>query len=507
MDNTNKIVSLEHAERRSEEPQTRGERALYSLAGRFDGRVEGLDLYQRMIQYWGVMFDRRNALHALDCMNFSLGHFPEVLTVTDVAAIHRLESGYASPDGAPELGALIRHLEQARLDRHSPHRAPLHRALVERAGVGCAVGTTGAIMAVMNTIARLPRSISPRANDAPEVVVPLPNYPVCAAQPRHLRALTPRYVYGRFENGFLPTFEEVTSAVNERTVVITLTYPSNPAQATYEGARLDDLRRLVRFCQAEGIFLLVDNIYQELVYGRPFHEVFTLTDSLDYVVKCYGPSKDTPFFAGYRVGYWFGDPRLEDGCREHAWVAENSANPLSLALFGVNLLLRASSTSGTALREDDMRFLQDGMFGWGQRVERAASFDRIHATRLPERFHANLTRAEAMQREAVQQVRAFSRASRALTLACNEDIGNVCLLRVDPRAFSGTDVELFEFLCGHGIAVLPGNSFGMPIARGDAWFRMTLIHEPIDSLLRRLERVDDLLAPRITRTHRQPSAA
>ncbi|MFO0651711.1 MAG: hypothetical protein U0326_36150 [Polyangiales bacterium] len=67
-----------------------------------------MDPYQRMIQYWGVMFDRRNGLAPLDCMNFSLRHFPEVLRVSDVAAIHRLESGYASPDGAPELGALIR---------------------------------------------------------------------------------------------------------------------------------------------------------------------------------------------------------------------------------------------------------------------------------------------------------------------------------------------------------------------------------------------------------------
>lgn len=480
------------------------QRSLHSLAGRFDTDLARMDAYQRMIQYWGVMFDRRNGLAPLDCMNFSLGHFPEVLRVADVEAIHRLESGYASPDGGPELGALIRYVEFARLQRHSPHREAVNRALVEAAGVGCGAGTTGTIMSVMNAIARLPKEVFPRANDAPEVIVPVPNYPVCEAQHRHMRGLTARYVYASAANGYLPTFDEIAAAVTDRTVQITLTYPNNPGQATYEGARLEDLRALVRFCQEKGIFLLVDNIYQELVYGRRFEEVFALTDRLDYVVKFYGPSKDTPFFAGYRIGYWFGDPRLQDACREHAWVAENSANPLSMALFGVNLLLRAVATAGETLGEEHMRFLQDGMFGWGQRIDRADALARIVDTRLVERFHRALDASHALQRTAIARVRDFVWHSRAFAHCFNEDIGNVCLLRVAPEVFAGTDVELFELLSRHGIAVLPGNAFGLPIARGEATFRMTLIHEPIASLVRRLERVDEVLT---AHAHRAPRAS
>ncbi len=65
--------------------------------------------------------------------------------------------------------------------------------------------------------------------------------------------------------------------------------------------------------------------------------------------------------------------------------------------------------------------------------------------------------------------------------------------RVDPEVFPGSDVELFELLCRHGVAVLPGNAFGLPITRGHASFRMTLVHEPVESLVRRLERVDEVL--------------
>ncbi len=161
------------------------QRSLHSLAGRFDTDLARMDAYQRMIQYWGVMFDRRNGLAPLDCMNFSLGHFPEVLRVADVEAIHRLESGYASPDGGPELGALIRYVEFARLQRHSPHREAVNRALVEAAGVGCGAGTTGTIMSVMNAIARLPKEVFPPANDAPEVIVPVPNYSILPLEAKY----------------------------------------------------------------------------------------------------------------------------------------------------------------------------------------------------------------------------------------------------------------------------------------------------------------------------------
>lgn len=469
----------------------------HSLAGRYDPRLDHLEGYQRLIQYWGVMFDRRNGLATLDCMNFSLGHFPEVLTLAELSAVQQLESGYASPDGEPEIGALIRRFEYLRLQRHSPHREATNRALTARAGTGLGVGTTGVIMAAMRAILRLPKSVFPRANAAPEAVLVTPNYPVCAAQPDLLRPhLTPRHVQARAENGYLATFDELLAAVTPQTVMITITYPNNPAQATYEGPRVDDLRKLVRFCQAEGIFLLVDNIYQELVHGegRRFEEVFAFADEPDYLVKFYGPSKDTPFFAGYRVGYWFGDPRLQDGIREHLWVAENSANPTSLAMFAMVLLFRSLALAGEELRPEHVRYLQDGVFGWGRRVDREACHERLVRAELSHRFRARLDHATTLQRDAVRRVREQVAASSAFAEVHNEDIGNLSLIRVNPDCFPGTDVDLFHHLCDHGIAVLPGNAFGLPIARGEAWFRMTLIHEPIDALLERLHRVDRILS-------------
>ncbi len=473
--------------------RTIGPSRRHSLAASYDGRVDPLEGYQRLIQYWGVMFDRRNELATLDCMNFSLEQFPEVLSVAEVAAIQRIESGYASPDGEPELGELIRRVELARLLRHSPDRGAAHRALVARAGTGCGAGTSGAIMAVMRAILRLPPERFPRANRSPEAVFVVPNYPVCAAQLDQLRpGLTPRYVHARRENGYLATYDEVVAAVSPQTVMVALTYPSNPAQTTYEGTGADELARIVRFCQAEGIFLLVDNIYQELVYGpgRRFEEVFAYADGPDYVVKFYGPSKDTPFYAGYRIGYWFGDPRLQAGAREGLWAAENSANPTSMAMFAMALLFRTLRADDAPLRLDDVRHLETGVFGWGRQVDRRACFDALSSARLFERFNRRLDHAEAAQRTAVRRVRQRVEELPSLAEVVNGDIGNVCLIRVDPAWFDGSDVDLFHLLADHGLAVLPGNAFGLPLAAGEAWFRMTLVHASIDTLLERLERVD-----------------
>jgi hypothetical protein len=130
------------------------------------------------------------------------------------------------------------------------------------------------------------------------------------------------------------------------------------------------------------------------------------------------------FFAGYRIGYWFGDPRLQDGCREHAWVAENSANSLSLALFGMNLVFRAAAMLGNPLGKDDMRFLLNGMFGWGQRIDPLAALDRIHQMGVAKRFYENLDVAISMQCDAVRKVIAFTLASRTLSIVGNSEIGN-----------------------------------------------------------------------------------
>jgi hypothetical protein len=66
----------------------------HNLAGYYEESLDKLEMYQRLIQYWGFLFDKRNELSVLDNMNFSLQHYPELLKTGEVLAIHDLESGY-----------------------------------------------------------------------------------------------------------------------------------------------------------------------------------------------------------------------------------------------------------------------------------------------------------------------------------------------------------------------------------------------------------------------------
>ncbi|MEZ4732217.1 MAG: aminotransferase class I/II-fold pyridoxal phosphate-dependent enzyme [Caldilineaceae bacterium] len=97
--------------------------------------------------------------------------------------------------------------------------------------------------------------------------MPLPNYAVNLAQLSLLKPLAvAKHVHTKRENNFLPTFADIKAEVTENTVAIILTYPTNPSQATYEGERLSDLTAMINFCQEQGIFLIVDNIYQDLLF-------------------------------------------------------------------------------------------------------------------------------------------------------------------------------------------------------------------------------------------------
>jgi aspartate/methionine/tyrosine aminotransferase len=469
------------------------------LAGYYEESLDKLEMYQRLIQYWGFLFDKRNELSVLDNMNFSLQHYPELLKTGEVLAIHDLESGYTSPDGSGEIGAIIRRFEYLRLQRHSPHREKLNKELTDKAGIGCGNGTSNVMMALMNVISRLPKDVFPRANDKPEIALVLPNYTVYAAQSSHMKpAVTPRFIHAKAENGFLATYDDVVNAITPNTIALVITYPNNPTQSTYEGTRLVELKKIVDFCQKEGVFLIVDNVYQELVYGddRQFEEVFAQTDKLDYVIKVYGQSKDTPFFAGYRTGYWFGDPRIQNAYRYQISAGENSMNLLSLAMFGFNMMLRSLEYAKESLTVDHMQYLEGGMFGWSQKIDRQECFERFQQTGLAEKFKSRLAQSNQIQRDAVRQVREFVAQSKGFSGLCNENIGNVCFLNVNNKYYGGSDAELFDFLFERKIGILPGNVFGLPIQRGECWFRMTLVHESATNLVQFLDKIDHHLTAR-----------
>ena len=103
----------------------------------FRTEIDSLNIYQRQIYYWNVLFDKRNNIQVLDNVNFSLDVYPEVLKVSEVIDLHTIEPGYSSPDASYELGEIIRRFEFERLMQHRPERRYLNEKFSRLAGVGC----------------------------------------------------------------------------------------------------------------------------------------------------------------------------------------------------------------------------------------------------------------------------------------------------------------------------------------------------------------------------------
>lgn len=456
-----------------------------------------LEMYQRLIQYWGMTFGCGEKRYVLDNMNFNISIFPEIFSATEINLLHRIEPGYTSPDGWVELSLLIKELEIVRLAKNNPGQAAEIRKIIRDAGVGCGNGCTNVMNGVIRSIVKLSADRFANTNIKPEVVLTLPNYTVYDAQISNMNGIvTSKYIHAKRQNNFLPVLEEIYEAITSRTIAIIITYPNNPAQSTYEGNSADELKKIAAFCQKNKIFLIVDNIYQDVIFpaGRQFIEIFSLTNSLDYIVKVYGCSKDTPFYSGYRTGYWIGDPLLMENYKYYISSSENSLNTYSLVFFALNLYFKMKHLVNREPELDEMEFFSNGIFGWKQKVDKKILFDKLSKMDLFQKYKSRITISNSIQEDAIDKTIAWVKNSPIFIDHVNQRIGNVFFIKVNPAYFNKTDDEFFKFLFYEGkIAILPGNVFGIPESSGEVWFRITLLHEPIDVILKGLAKIEKLL--------------
>ncbi len=92
----------------------------------------------------------------------------------------------------------------------------------------------------------------------------------------------------RYENGFKIEIEKIKERCSERTKMIILTNPHNPS-GVFQDPEADDLRGLVSFIEENDIYLLIDEIYRDLVQGAK--SCVSLSDNIvvsSSLSKCYG---------------------------------------------------------------------------------------------------------------------------------------------------------------------------------------------------------------------------
>jgi len=137
-------------------------------------------------------------------------------------------------------------------------------------------------------------------NEGDEVIVPAPfwlSYPEMV----HIAGGKSVIIQSDPGNGYKMTRKELESAYTSKTKALILNSPSNPTGAVYSEA---ELKEIADFVVEKDIFVIADEIYEELVYGGVKHvsiasfneEIFKRTIVINGFSKGYA-------MTGWRLGY------------------------------------------------------------------------------------------------------------------------------------------------------------------------------------------------------------
>jgi len=149
-------------------------------------------------------------------------------------------------------------------------------------------GASGAFMVLLGSL----------INPGDEVLLPDPGYP-CNRHFVRMFEGKAHLVPTEAQHGFQPTVAQLKAHWGPRTRAVILASPANPTGTCIEPAELEAIHAWVR---EQGAALIVDEIYQGLVYERPPYTALTLGDDI-FVVNSF-----SKYFGmtGWRLGWLVG---------------------------------------------------------------------------------------------------------------------------------------------------------------------------------------------------------
>ncbi len=142
-------------------------------------------------------------------------------------------------------------------------------------------------------------------NPGDEVLVPEPSF-VCYKPLASMAGGVPIAVTTKAENKFKLTADELKSAITPKTKVLVLPYPNNPTGGIMTKSDLEEIAEVLR---GTDIWVLSDEIYAELTYGRHHCSIAEIDGMYDRTVIVSGFSKAYAM-TGWRLGYACGHPAV-----------------------------------------------------------------------------------------------------------------------------------------------------------------------------------------------------
>lgn len=153
-------------------------------------------------------------------------------------------------------------------------------------------------------------------NEGDEVIIPQPSYvsyEPCAI----LAGAKPVIIDLKAENQFRLTKEELISAITDKTKVLILPFPNNPTGSIMEK---EDLEQIAEVCIKNDIYVISDEIYGELTYGKKHVSIASIAGMKERTILINGFSKAYAM-TGWRLGYACGPKEIiEQMVKIHQYV-------------------------------------------------------------------------------------------------------------------------------------------------------------------------------------------
>src|SRR6516225_409056 len=209
---------------------------------------------------------------------------PKLLIETAVAALRAHHTGYSGILGLPAL-------RQAIAKRHAA-----------RTGQPC---TADNVVVVPGAQGGLFCALQCLAGPGDEVVVPEPVY---ATYERVVGAAGARMVTVPLvpERGFHPDLDALAAAVTPRTKLVWINSPHNPTGAVFTA---EEIAAIAELCRSRDLWLLSDEVYEDLAFARPHVSPWSLPDMAERTVVVSSLSKSHAM-PGFRFGWIIGPQAL-----------------------------------------------------------------------------------------------------------------------------------------------------------------------------------------------------
>lgn len=229
---------------------------------------------------------------------------PEYIKNAAKEALDKGLTKYTPASGMPELKAAV---AQRFAKKYSLEYAPQDIVI-----------SNGAKHSLFNTFSAI-------LNPGDEVIIPAPYW---VTYPELVQMTDGVPVIIETDETFKATAESIKAAITDKTKALVLNTPSNPCGAVYTEQQLKEIADVA---VEAGIFVISDEIYDELIYDGEHVSIASLGDEIKNLTIIVNGMSKTYSMTGWRIGYTASNSELAKVMG--AYQSHAASNPNTIAQY------------------------------------------------------------------------------------------------------------------------------------------------------------------------------